>query len=222
MTKIYIVRHCEAFGNVAKLFQGVSDFDITESGAEQLKFLTKRFEDINIDKVYTSPLIRTQKTARAVIGTKKLEPVIFDGLIEFNGGIIEGKPFIDSCKKYPLLSDAWTNHPEDFAPENGDSMQGAYERIWNAVKNIASENKGKTVVCTSHGGVIRCLLCKVLYNDITKLRTVPFSGNTAVSLIEFDDNLKPNLIFANDISHIPQDYLNKMTPVITSVSEEDK
>ena len=222
MTKIYIVRHCEAFGNVAKLFQGVSDFDITESGAEQLKFLTKRFEDIDIDKVYTSPLIRTQKTARAVIGTKKLEPVIFDGLIEFNGGIIEGKPFIESCKKYPLLSDAWTNPPEDFAPENGDSMQGAYERIWNAVKNIASENEGKTVVCTSHGGVIRCLLCRVSYNDITKLRTVPFSGNTAVSLIEFDDNLKPNLIFANDISHIPQDYLDKMTPVITSVSEADK
>ena len=36
MTEIYIVRHCEAQGNLKRLFQGVSDFDITETGAKQL------------------------------------------------------------------------------------------------------------------------------------------------------------------------------------------
>lgn len=61
MTKIYIVRHCEAMGNIKRLFQGSSDFDITEFGAEQLEYLKIRFKNIPLDKVYTSPLIRAKK-----------------------------------------------------------------------------------------------------------------------------------------------------------------
>ena len=219
VTKIYVVRHCEAIGNVQKIFQGVSDLDITESGAEQLLYLKKRFKDIQLDAVYSSPLIRTQKTAKAVVGEKKLSVEINQGLIEINGGVIEGKPFIESCKKYPELADIWANHPQDFAPYESEPMQDAYERIWNTVEAIAKENKGKTVACVAHGGVIRCLMCKILHNDITQLKNVAFSGNTAVSLIEFDDTLNPKIIFMNDVSHLPDSVLQKATPVITSVAE---
>ena len=41
MTRIYFLRHCEAMGNVMKIFQGTTDTDISPKGAEQLKFLTK-------------------------------------------------------------------------------------------------------------------------------------------------------------------------------------
>lgn len=216
MTRIYMVRHCEALGNLNKLFQGTSDFDITESGAEQLEYLTIRFKDIHLDKVYSSPLIRTQKTAKAVIGTKKLKPIIHDNLIEIDGGIFEGKHFLTSCAKYPELADAWNNHPEDFAPDKGEPMRVAYERIWKAISEIVNKNKGKTVACAAHGGVIRLLLCRIIYNDITKLKNVSFSDNTAVSLIEFDDDFNPTLIYMNDISHLPQDVINKITPVVVT------
>ena len=76
-----MVRHCEAEGNVKRIFQGISDLDITELGAKQLKYLEKRFENIPLDKIYSSPLIRTQKTAAAVKGTKDIEIEINDGLI---------------------------------------------------------------------------------------------------------------------------------------------
>ena len=46
MTKIYFVRHCEAMGNVMHIFQGVSDFDISEIGKKQLEFLKKKFDNI--------------------------------------------------------------------------------------------------------------------------------------------------------------------------------
>lgn len=217
LTKIYIVRHCEALGNVQKLFQGITDLDITENGKSQLEYLTKRFESIELDSVYSSPLIRTQKTAKAIIGKKDMNFIINRGLIEINAGIIEGKPFLESCAKYPQLAETWSNHPEDFAPENGDTMREVYDRIWNAVKNITIENKGKTVACASHGGAIRCLLCKILHDDITKLITVPISGNTAVTLIEFDDQLNPSVKFMNDISHLPEEHRNNMAPIISSV-----
>lgn len=209
MMEIYMVRHCEAMGNVKRLFQGTSDFDISETGAKQLEYLKNRFKDIPLDKVYTSPLIRARKTAFAVIGDRDLEPIDEKGLIELDGGIVEGKPFVETFNSIPGLADTWDNHPEDFAPEGGEKMRDAYERIWNTVKKIATENPGKTVACTTHGGVTRCLLCRLLKGDITKLSEMPWSENTAVTLIRFDDKLNPEVVFYNDTSHLPEELIPK-------------
>lgn len=209
MTEIYMVRHCEAMGNVNRLFQGSSDFDISETGEKQLEYLKNRFKDIKLDKVYTSPLIRARKTALAVIGDRDLKPIDEKGLIELDGGIVEGKPFVETFNSIPGLADTWDNHPEDFAPEGGEKMRDAYERIWNTVKNIAAENTGKTVACTTHGGVTRCLLCRLLKGNITKLREMPWSENTAVTLIRFDGELNPEVVFYNDTSHLPEELIPK-------------
>jgi len=209
MTRIYMVRHCEALGNVKRVFQGSSDFDISELGAKQLEFLSKRFKNVHLDRVFCSPLIRTQKTAKAIVGTKPIDIETNKGLIELHGGVVEGRPFAEAFASIPGLADAWDNHPQDFAPENGESMRHAYERIWETVKEIAAQNKGKTVACASHGGVIRCLTCRLLYNDITKLKDTKWSENTAVTLIEFDDNLNPTLITLNNICHLPEELINR-------------
>ena len=220
MTKIYMVRHCEALGNVLQVFQGTSDLDITELGEKQLEFLTKRFEDIELDRVFSSPLIRTQKTAKAIIGNKNLPIEICNGLIELDGGIIEGKPFLESCKKYPEIGYAWTHKPEAFAPEGGEKMVDAYERIWNAVKTLALENKGKTIACATHGGVTRCLMCRLIYGDITRLKDMPYFDNTAISLIEFDDDLNPKLLFYNNTEHLPEGLININSKTISKVEDE--
>ena len=222
MTRIYMVRHCEAIGNVTKLFQGTSDFDITEIGEKQLEYLKNRFEKENIDRVFSSPLTRTLKTANAVVGNKPLKVEINKGLIELDGGILEGKPVIESFANFPHLADAWVNRPEDFHAENGEPMLDAYERIWNTVLKIAKENKDKTIVCSTHGGVTRCLLCKLLHNDIKKLKTVPFGYNTAVTLIEFDDDLSPTIVYFNDDSHLPEGLYNPASRVITSIGDVKK
>ncbi len=202
-----MVRHCEAMGNVKRLFQGTSDFDISETGAKQLEYLKNRFKYISLDKVYTSPLIRAKKTALAVIGDRNLKPIDEKGLMELHGGIVEGKPFKETFKSIPSLADTWDNHPEDFAPEGGERMRDAYERIWKTVKKVAAENNGKTVACTTHGGVTRCLLCRLLKGSITELKNMPWSENTAVTLLEFDDNLNPTVVLYNDVSHLPKELI---------------
>ena len=143
-----------------------------------------------------------------------MKPIPEKGLIELDGGIVEGKPFKETFSSIPGLAETWDNHPEDFAPENGERMRDAYERIWNTVKKIAEENKGKTVACATHGGVTRCLVCRLLNGNISQLSSTPWSENTAVSLIEFNDELKPTLIFYNDVTHLPEN----MRPVRNRLS----
>ena len=222
MTEIYMVRHCEAIGNVKRIFQGASDLDISETGAKQLEYLKHRFADISLDRVYTSPLIRAKKTALAVIGGRDIELIPESGLRELNGGIVEGKPFLETFRSIPGLADTWDNHPEDFAPEGGEKMRDAYDRIWNTVKKIAAENEGKTVACATHGGVTRCLMCRLLTGDIKNLSKIPWSENTAVSLIRFDNNLNPAVVYFNDVSHLPAELIPKRNRLSSFMGGEKK
>lgn len=220
LTKIYFVRHCEAEGNIRRIFQGTTDLDITELGAKQLKFIEKRFEKINLDKIYTSPLIRAKKTALAVKGNKQTEVTVLDSLCELHGGVVEGIKFVDAFNSIEGLSDIWKNHPQDFAPQDGESMLHAYDRIYEALNFIIKNNQGKTVACASHGGVIRCLLCRLLYNDITKLKEVPWSENTAVTLIEAEDTNNITVKFFNDFSHLPKQLISNVANQLSNFGKE--
>ncbi len=144
------------------------------------------------------------------------------GIIELNGGAVEGKPFKETFNSIPGLAETWDNHPEDFAPPQGEKMRDAYERIWNTVKRIAAENSGKTVALATHGGITRCLMCRLLNGDITKLASTPWSENTAVSLIRFDVDLKPAVVFYNDASHLPKELIPQRSRLSSFMGGEKK
>ncbi|MBR4909726.1 MAG: histidine phosphatase family protein [Clostridia bacterium] len=209
MTRIYVVRHCEAQGNSKRIFQGSTDCDITEMGAKQLELLEKRFSSVRLDKIYSSPLIRAYKTALAIRGGRDITIVTLGEFTEVHGGIIEGRPFSEAFSSVPGLAEIWNCHPEDFAPEGGEPMRRAYERIWNAVLDTAKANEGKTVAVATHGGVIRCLNCRLVYGAIERLKDTGWCENTGVTLIEFDGNFRANVIFMNDTSHLPEELLPK-------------
>ena len=214
MTYIYLVRHCEAMGNHKRLFQGSTDCDIREIGAKQLEYLKERFKNIKLDGVYSSPLIRAQKTAKTVAYGKGLDVTIRKNLAELHGGVVEGKPFQEAFSAIPGLADAWNNHPQDFAPEGGEAMRDAYVRIYDEILALARENRGKTIAAASHGGVLRCLTCRILYNDIARLKDVPWHENTAVTLIKIDDNDNIGIEFFNDYSHVPPEYMPKRNRIV--------
>lgn len=209
MTKIYVVRHCEAEGNDKRLFQGSTDCDITETGKKQLALLGKRFADIELDKIYTSPLIRARKTALAVRGNRDIPITVNPDLTEVHGGIVEGKPFMETIRSIPGLAEIWNEHPQDFAPEGGEPMREVYERIWRAVIKAVLENKDKAVALATHGGAIRCLNCRLNYGTVERLKDVPWCENTGITLIDFDDDLTPRVKFTNDTSHLPEELLPK-------------
>lgn len=217
MTYIYLIRHCEAMGNQKRLFQGSTDCDISDTGAKQLEYLAERFKSIKLDAVFSSPLIRTQKTAHAIADYKGLPVILRENLIELHGGIVEGKPFQEAFSSIEGLADAWNNHPQDFAPQGGEPMRNAYERIYTEILNLAQQNRNKTIAVATHGGVSRCLMCRILYNDINRLKDVPWCENTAVTLLKIDDDNKIGVEFFNDYSHVPSQYMPKRNRIVGKI-----
>ena len=49
MTRIILVRHCEAAGNLNRRFQGHTDAEVTENGKKQLELLALRMRNVKID-----------------------------------------------------------------------------------------------------------------------------------------------------------------------------
>ena len=220
MVTMYVIRHCEAEGNSLKIYQGHTDLDVTEAGERQLEKLGDRFDSIHIDKVYSSPLKRARKTAAAVADRKGLPITDNVGLIELHGGDFEGMKFTTIFSDYAEYEEIWLKRPQEFCAPNGESMRVLYERIWGAVKEIAAENSGKTLVVASHGAAVRNLLCRVLFGDVEKLNETPWSENTAVTKLVFDDELNATIEFMNDVSHLPEDYLPKNSRMDTMMEAE--
>lgn len=204
MTDVYLVRHCEAVGNRNRTFQGVSDCDITDLGQKQLECLSEKFKNIHLDAVYSSPLKRAYLTAAAANKYHQLPITKVQGLIEIDGGEIEGVSWVDFPQTRPDLEYAWSVEPHNFHPKGGEPMRSVFERSWKAVMDIVSENSGKSILIASHGCTIRNIMCNAYGRKIEQLNTVPWADNTSVSLLRFDVNKLPEIIMNNDVSHLPE------------------
>ncbi|MCM1022698.1 MAG: bifunctional histidine phosphatase family protein/GNAT family N-acetyltransferase [Prevotella sp.] len=202
MTKIYLVRHAEAMGNVEEFFQGRTDCEVSPRGEKQLECVAEFFKDIPIESIYSSPLKRTVATAEAVNKYRNLPIITDEGLIEINGGVWEGKPWAELPQRYPAEYDLWKNRMEDFYIEGGEKMTEVFARMKKTVDKIAVQNDGRTIAVVSHGCALRNFLCYAMGRPISSLKDVGWSDNTAVSLVEYDCGV-PRIIFKNSNGHLP-------------------
>lgn len=202
--KLIIVRHGEAAGNHERYFQGHADGAISARGEQQLEALAARFESIDFDAIYSSPLTRARQTAEACNRRLKLPLNIDERLIEINGGVFEGVRWAELPERFPEQAKLWDAQPWLFHPENGEAMTEVRERISNAILDIAAANEGKTVVIASHGCAIRNLICWAKNLPIERLNDVDWWDNTAMGIIEITDGV-PKLLAENDNAHIAEE-----------------
>ena len=204
MTKIYVIRHCEAEGNRERRFQGSFDADVSDLGKIQLDYLALRFRNETIDAIFSSSRKRAIATAEAVNRYHHLPINIDDDIIEIKAGEWEGKSFSDFPVLFPQQMYFWDHDPQNFIAPNGESMLSVYERMKNFFERIANLYQDKTVVFVSHGCAIRNLLCYVEGTGIAGLKDQIWCANTAINEIEIDNQFNIKLVKKNDTSHLPE------------------
>ncbi len=206
MLSLYLVRHTETVGNERRVFQGHIDLPVSKKGEEQLKLLAKRFENIHIDRAYSSPLPRAQKTALAALGGRCIPLEDAPLLIEISGGSLEGKCFSEIFCEGSELGDIWNNHIDSFKAPDGESMAEVYERAWQGLLGILEnpENDGKEILVVSHGAAVRSIVCRLLYGNIKGMQDTGWSDNTAVSHLLYEKG-EITVDYVNDNSHLPEE-----------------
>ncbi len=201
MTRIYLIRHAEAEGNLYRIAQGQQNSNLTDRGWRQVRALERRFADIPIDAVYASDLYRTCATASAIYQPKGLPLHRVKALREINVGGWEQRTWGDIYREDPEQMDNFSNHFTKWHIDGAETPQQVLDRVEAAVRAIAAENEGHTVVVFSHGYAIRVLLAHLQGYSMETAGQTPHGDNTAVSLLEWENGTL-RVIFRDDNSHL--------------------
>ncbi|MBE9516213.1 MAG: alpha-ribazole phosphatase family protein [Proteobacteria bacterium] len=162
MALIHLLRHGEPEGG--KVFRGVTDDPLTETGWRQMHAQTR---DQKWDRIISSPLCRCLDFGQRMHEEAGVDLFIEPALQEINFGDWEG------CSAEALMtSDAerlrqfWQD-PAAYPPPGGESMEDFRSRVllaWTQICQTCNQarNKEENILVLSHGGVMRIIMQSLL------------------------------------------------------------
>ena len=202
MTKVYLIRHAEAEGNLYRRAQGQYNSNITQLGRRQLAAVAERFREVHLDAILSSDLYRTVSTANAVL---KYHPELTlhttPRLREVNVGVWENTPWGNIAADYPEQLDWFTGDPARWSVPGSEPYVQVRRRIRETVTEFAEAHPGQTVAVVSHGFAIRSMLCDILDIPSAEISRMPYGDNTAVTLVT-EENGNYTIDWLNDNSHL--------------------
>ena len=181
MTRIYLVRHAEAEGNLYRRAHGHTNGLLTRNGLEQAERLGDWFSRRPVDAVYASDLHRAVRTAEAVASACQ-KPVKTDPqLREVYLGEWEDRPWGELARQYDTL--LWFDKKAPWTVKDAETVTEAGGRVMAALSRIAAAHRGRYVAVVSHGCVIREVLTRVTGGR------APHLDNASVSLVEWEEGV---------------------------------
>lgn len=204
-SKLILVRHAQAAGNMLREFHGWTDSSLTEMGHKQAQLAAESLAKVPIDVLYSSSLKRTLQTAQYIADVKKLPIIRTDGLKEINGGDWEGVNFEQLPKRWPSEYDSWENSPHLHKMPNGENMEDFQKRLIDEVEYIVSQNEGKNICIVTHGTAIKALICFFRTCTLEEMVNIPWHDNTSITIIEHEDG-KYKLLLEGDAGHLGKEY----------------
>lgn len=202
MTKIYLTRHGETEWNRQLKFQGHKNSDLTEKGILAAELLADRIEEIDIDYIISSPLMRAYNTAEIAKGNKDIEIIKHEGLMEINLGDFEGLSYTEIKAENPEILELIEKDPLNNRYPNGENLKEFYNRVMKAFKEIIDKYKNKTILIVAHGGTLKCIEAYIRGFILSNDWIGNVVKNCSLSYIEVNENNEIKEIFYNDTQHL--------------------
>lgn len=200
-TKIILIRHGQSIGNMTKTFLGQTDLDLSELGYKQAAVTAEHLKNENIDKIYSSDLLRAYNTAVPHAELRNLQIIKSKKLREAYAGEWEGMLIDDIIEKWgsEFFTNCWKNNFGSFVFPGGEAVKDAGERFFNEIMEICRENKGKTLLITAHAAVIRAFWGIISNVPFDKLAdSISFTTNASYSICYFENDKIIPFSYSND------------------------
>ncbi len=187
MGTLILIRHGRTPANAQGILAGrAPGVELDDEGRKSAIALQSKFSGLEISKVFASPLIRTQQTARLVFPGLEIEQA--DDLIECEYGDWTGKKLSELAKDplWPLVQ----NSPDKVTFPNGESMQNMSDRATAQIQNIdlgLTEQYGENFIwaAVSHGDVIKAVIASALGLELSKFQKI-YVEPASVSVIRYN------------------------------------
>lgn len=134
-----------------------ADPPLSEVGHQQAQRMAKWLEGEHIDHLYSSPMQRAVQTAAPLAALKGLEPVLRDGVAEYDRQADHYIP-VEDLKKSDY--DRWLRIMR------GKVVDANFPKfcveVVTTLNEIIASHRGKTVAVTCHGGVVNAWTAHVM------------------------------------------------------------
>ncbi len=162
MIRLILVRHGQTAWSVERRYQGKTDTALDETGQRQAAALGRYFGSVAVDAIYSSTLRRAAQTAAAISSATGVAVTLDQRLHETSFGLWEGLTYSEIEARYPQELAAWQRDPMRHTPPQGENLQQLSKRVASFLCDVEQQHASQTVVCVSHGGVVRAVICHAL------------------------------------------------------------
>ena len=193
MTTFYIVRHGQTTANAQNLKQGTINTAITHLnavGEQQAQTLHAAFDISFADRLFCSPLARTQETA-AILNHGRDLPIKTDArLLEISYGQWDGQKNDQLKATYPQYFDQAL---QDVLPTyvkvatQGETFEEVIDRANDFLKTTAEQFPTEKIIVVTHGFTVKAMALAVLQPK--DLMSFPEPENTSVTKITVEPKL---------------------------------
>ncbi len=193
-TRIYLIRHCHPDYRIKEIV-GDHDMPLSKLGLKQRKFLNKKLEQIQLEKLYSSELKRAHETAEHFAKKNKKKIFVDKRLNEID--------WIDWYKiKYFNMSEKTRVKRVTKYKEMDKRLHKIHGNARRVIADIYKNNKGKQVGVFCHGNMIRSMITGILNTDVIGFLSMEIYQSSVTKLvIDRDGYIKINYI--NNICHLP-------------------
>lgn len=221
---IIFMRHSEAVDNVRGVLscKEIRCSVLTEAGFRQVaKSVSKLPREI--DKIYSSPLIRTLQTAKEIMKVSGAEVVIDNRIREIDWGEYDGKPNnpeLDAVRTRQAAGDFFVRFGQ-----YGDNKYSLELRLCEFLDDVRKHNfKNNTIAIVSHGTVISFMkrILGLQPSHLKKGGFEEFSDIDFSKLDEHEDKLAAvkNKLIANRMKLIRRIQSNTLRNTFYEIAED--
>lgn len=200
-TRVILVRHGATVLSAEDRFAGATNVELSETGREQVRALSRRLSGLAISAFLASPLDRTMETASILAAPHGAEVTAEPGFLEINHGVWEGLTRHEAETRFADMYARWEADPYNFAPEGGETGLAVTARAMPALLAAVETHSGEVVCVVSHKATIRLLLSAILGFDPRRYRDHLDLNPASLTIVDFRSAMDARLTVFNDVAH---------------------
>jgi probable phosphoglycerate mutase len=198
MTTFYLVRHGET-GVHDRITGRTPGIHLDDRGQEQARIMAERFTNIPITALYSSPLDRTQDTARHLAQRLNLSIQTAEEILEIDFGNWTGMTFDELQKQ--VQWERFNSFRSGTRIPGGETIIEVQQRFVRWMDAIRHERPGERVIAVSHGDPIKAAVIYYAGLHLDMFNRFDISL-TSVSVISVDDS-QARVLTVNNVGGLP-------------------
>jgi len=190
-TKVVIIRHGQSTYNIEHIIQGRCDKSVlTEKGRADAEKVGTVLRQLDIAKLYTSPLQRAKETAEIIHRSFQVTPPleVSELLQEVDLPLWEEMKKDEVATQFAEDYHCWKTRPHEFYMSVGERKHypvlSLYEQAKTFWQEVIAKHEGETIALVAHNGINRCLISSAIGIQPSRYHTIQQS-NCCVNVLNF-------------------------------------